>query len=127
MELIAIHLHTFNCMLCVVYVPPSITLQPFQNVLSFLATMVASGSVLIMGDFNRPDINWLSLTSSSLLSDIFCDFVFDNSLTQLVQEPTHSKNNCLDLVLSNFPENVGPIDISQDSLIHAVRSLHALF
>ena len=81
--------------------------------------MATSGPVLIMGDFNRPDINWLSLTSSSLLSNIFCDFVFDNNLSQLVQEPTHSKNNCLDLILSNSPDNVGPIDIAQNSLIQS--------
>ncbi len=75
LELIAIHLQDF---ICVVYIPPSIEEQPFLNTLSFLKNLVTSGPILIMGDFNRPDINWLSLTSSSTLSDIFCDFVFDN-------------------------------------------------
>ncbi len=57
LELIAIHLHDFNCTLCVVYFPPSIAQQPFLNTLSFLENLIAYGSVLIVGDFNRPDIN----------------------------------------------------------------------
>ena len=58
LELIAIDLHNFNCTLRVVYVPPAIILQDFTNILSFLEELTSSGSVLIMGDFNRPDFNW---------------------------------------------------------------------
>ncbi len=57
LEIIAIYLYNLNCSLCVVYAPPSINMQPFLNVLSFLEVVVKSGSVMITGDFNRPDIN----------------------------------------------------------------------
>ena len=72
-----------------------------------------------MGDFNFPDINWSALIGSSHLSNMFCDFAFDCNLIQLVNSPTHSMGNCLDLVLTNSPESVGHIDISSHPLIQS--------
>ena len=58
--------------------------------------------------------NWsLLLSGNSASSNLFCDFVFDCNLTQLVTGPTHSKGNCLDLVLSNTPEAVNTVNASQ--------------
>ena len=95
----------------------------FQNILNFLEHFAATGSVLITGDFNLPDINWSTLTSSSSLSHLFCEFVFDNNLTQLVEGPTHCKGNCLDLVLTNSPDIVSPIDSTR---IFSIESDHFL-
>ena len=78
-----------------------------------------TNSILIVGDFNIPDINWSTLTSSAVHSDCFCEFVFDCNLTQLVDGSTHCKGNCLDLILSNTPDSVGPISISPHSLIQS--------
>ena len=50
---------------------------------------------------------------------MFCDFAFDCNLVQLVNSPTHSMGNCLDLVLTNSPESVGHIDISSHPLIQS--------
>ena len=47
------------------------------------------------------------------MSNLFCDFVFDCDLTQLVA-PTHNKGNCHDLVLSSSPEAVGLISVSSN-------------
>ena len=114
MELVAIQLLDLNLFVCVVYVPPSIDLSLF-----FLESIVKTNSILIVGDFNLPDINWPTLTSSAVHSDCFCEFVFDCNLTQLVDGSTHCKGNCLDLILSNTPDSVGPISISPHSLIQS--------
>ena len=121
MELVTILLLNLNLFVCVVYVPPSIDLSLFKNILCFLESLAITNSILIMGDFNLPDINWSTLTSSSssVHSDYFCEFVFDCYLTQLVDGPTHCKGNCLDLILSNTPDSVGPISISSHSLIQS--------
>lgn len=64
-----------------------------------------------MGDFNFPDINWFTLSGSSTPSSIFCDFLFDHNLHQLVTSPTHSKGNILDLVITNHPDIITNISI----------------
>ena len=74
---------------------------------------------MLVGDFNLPDINWSSLSSHSTLSDDFCEFVFDCNLSQLVEEPTHIKGNCLDLILTNIPGNIGPIQIQKTSIVQS--------
>ena len=57
-----------------------------------------------MGDFNLPDINWNTLSSTSQLSNVFCDLVFKLNLSQLVDMPTHNQGNILDLIFTNDEE-----------------------
>ncbi len=38
--------------------------------------------------------------------NLFCDFVFESTFSQLVTVPTHCKGNCLDLVLTNSPDEI---------------------
>ena len=47
-----------------------------------------------------PDINWSSLCGNSLYSTSLCDFVFDYNLSQVIQIPTHTGGNILDIVLT---------------------------
>ena len=68
--------------------------------------MALSNPVLILGDFNLPEINWSTLSGNSAASDNFCEFIFDSNLTQLVDTPTHTCGNMLDLVLTNCPEQI---------------------
>ena len=54
-----------------------------------------------MGDFNLPDINWVSQSAPvTNCQDKFLDCFNSNGLTQYVLEPTRG-NNILDLVFSN--------------------------
>ena len=55
--------------------------------------------VIVMGDFNLPDINWATLTGSTAISNAFCDLVFELNFAQLVSQSTHSHGNILDLVI----------------------------
>ena len=62
--------------------------------------------MIILGDFNFPSINWQTLLGTSEASSLFCDFVYNNNLDQLVTEPTHVKGNILDLILSVYSRNI---------------------
>ena len=55
--------------------------------------------VLIMGDFNFPNINWETLDSDTNSSQ-FRDLILDNYLHQHVKEPTRN-NNILDLIITS--------------------------
>ena len=57
---------------------------------------------MILGDFNSPDIDWLTFSSATAKSELLCDFTLDNNLVQLIQEPTHVHGNILDLIFSNY-------------------------
>ena len=57
--------------------------------------------VVILGGFNALDIDWLTFSSETAKSELLCDFLFDNNLLQLIQEPTHALGNILDLVITD--------------------------
>ena len=73
---------------------------------------LSSNDLILTGDFNLPDINWSSLTSSTQASSLFSDFVYAKNLTQLVHDTTHIRGGTLDLVLSSCE------DLVQRVLVH---------
>ena len=85
-----------NChiSLCTVYVPPNSADGYHKCLLSYLHSRTET--VIIVGDFNMPDICWSTGTSTS-----FCDFMYKMNLTQLVMDSNHVKGNILDLVTTN--------------------------
>ena len=70
--------------------------------------------VIIGGDFNLPDINWIDMTSVSsgryrAKSDALLSVMNSSGLEQLVSVPTRISDNCrsiLDLVITNVPQLV---------------------
>ena len=70
-----------------------------------------SDPVIIVGDFNCPDINWDLLDYSQPLSSSLCDLVFQFQLSQLVNNPTHLKSNVLDLILTNTEHIINDITV----------------
>ena len=52
------------------------------------------------------------LSTSTSISYLFCDFLFNNKLSHLVKEPTHIKGNILDVVLTNSDNNISNISVS---------------
>jgi len=68
--------------------------------------------VLVLGDFNLPDIDWQTLTlnptTHKTMHQTFIYFVCANNLEQLVNFPTHVKGNILDLVLTNMDHLTHP-------------------
>lgn len=79
------------------------------------------------GDFNLPDVQWDTLSSTSLTSCAFCDFVFDHSLTQLINHPTHVQGNILDLVLSSSIDCVASLTVANDNNLIATDHFTVTF
>ena len=88
-------------LISVVYIPPSSNPGYCFDLLHYLDSVAAHPRSVIVGDFNLPDISWSTLTGHSPVSNALCDLVFRHNLLQLVDFPTHSKGNILDLVFVN--------------------------
>ena len=85
--------------LCLIYNPPNASDKYHQQLLEFLHSLSSySCSVILMDDFNIPDVNWSTLTESNHFSNQFCDANFDLNLTQIIDLPIHVHGNILDLV-----------------------------
>ena len=70
--------------LCVVDIPPNP--QPyFQEIVDHICGTVESCRVILLGDFNLPDINLQILLARNSLSQSFCEFVCDHGLVQIYQ------------------------------------------
>ena len=68
--------------------------------------------VIIMGDFNLPDIEWSTLSASSKTGIKFVDCIQDSFLVQHVNENTRCKN-ILDLVLSSESSMIENLTIGE--------------
>ena len=92
----------YDLVFCCIYVPPESSLSYISSLVHFLTDLSSSFSkIIIVSDFNFPDIDWFTLVGTSISSNCFCNFVYDCNLTQHVYEPTHVKGNVLDLVLTS--------------------------
>jgi len=56
--------------------------------------------IVIMGDFNTPDINWSTLSANSQFSYKICDLIHQHNCTQLVEYSAHIHGNILDLIIT---------------------------
>ena len=73
---------------CVTYVPPNSTADYYDSLFNFLLHLHhISDKIIIIGDFNFPDIDWDLLSGSSPASNQFCDLVFQTG--QSTHRPTH--------------------------------------
>jgi len=97
LEIITVSFDTIT--FCIVYLPPSSLLVQNFNYLKELYSTISS--VINLGDINLPDMNWETLSGGSQVSNIFCDLVFDNNLTQLIKDPAHVGGKILDVIPSN--------------------------
>ena len=56
--------------------------------------------LVIVGDFNLPDVNWETYLGSSEYSQTILNYLDSHNLIQNVMEPTHRSGNILDLVFA---------------------------
>jgi len=90
-----------------VYAPPNATIKYHTDLTNYLTTITSqSDPVIIFVDFNKPDINWFTLTGSSIASNNFCEVIFQSNLDQIVTFPTHKHGNVLDLILTDSAESI---------------------
>ena len=114
--------------LCCIYIPPCTDDLQLTEVIKHFSTLINSyprNSLVLVGDFNLPDINWDTLTASSTASRTFCDFIYDNALLQVVDTSTHSKGNILDLIITNSEDSIR--DLVIHSCGHRIISDHFTF
>ena len=77
-----------------------------------ITSLPSSQDVIILGDFNCPDINWSTLNANTTFSTALCNHLYTLNYFQLVTEPTHRQGNTLDLILTNAPHRI------QNVLVH---------
>ncbi len=83
-----------NSIVCAVYCPPNVGTDYFTQLTVYLGGLVQSNrNILILGDFNLPDVCWATLTGSSQSAHLFCEFLFRYNLTQMISSPTHVHGN----------------------------------
>jgi ribonuclease P/MRP protein subunit RPP40 len=76
-----------------------------------LINSISKYRVVVMGDFNLPELDWGNLDNLDL-HDPFVDCLLNNFLLQLVDEPTRG-NNYLDLVLSSEENMVQNLSVGE--------------
>jgi len=112
-EIITVLISTSNpFIISVVYIPPNSSDAYHEMLHNYLTSLVIEPSpIILLGDFNLPDVEWATYSGSSLRSNQFCDLLFQLNLSQLVNEPTHNKGNILDLIITNNDDIVYNVHI----------------
>ena len=123
---VVVHLTQHSVKLCLIYNPPNSDKLYEQKLISFLYLISCNQmtcNIVILGDFNAPDIDWLTLSADSGFSIQLCDLIFQYNLTQVITSSTHEHSNILDLVITNNEEIISDISIhSKNELL--IKSDH---
>lgn len=109
----------------VLYIAPQSSSDYYNEFFDYIISLANSSlPVIIMGDFNLPDINWSTLTASTITSNQFCEIIFKANLVQLVDQPTHILGNILDLVLTNTDDTIQSLTIQDNNNLTSLHSDH---
>ena len=100
----------------VVYRPPSYTTAENEELARVLQEVVSGKEIIILGDFNLPNIEWASqeipFSHVPPLESMFLEVFTFYGLVQWVSEPTFpSSGNILDLLLTTEKDRVGKVDV----------------
>ncbi|PKU45859.1 rna-directed dna polymerase from mobile element jockey-like [Limosa lapponica baueri] len=99
-----------DIMVGVYYRPPNQDVEVDETFYQQLEQLLQSLALVLVGDFNFPDICWKYNTAEREQSRRFLECVEDNFLTQLVSEPTR-ESALLDLLLVNREGFVGDVKV----------------
>ena len=116
--------------ICCAYVPPSSSAQVYTAIVDSLLSLPSDSHLILLGDFNAPDVCWSTMFASSPSSAAFCDSLYNLNLIQLVNSPTHKMGNTLDLVFSNQPDLVSLLKLDSScvgSSDHFLITFHVPF
>ena len=78
-------------LLICLYIPPNCTSEHQQETLHAISN-IQDVRTIILGDFNTPDINWLTLCGGSPFSHNLCNTLHHLNYLQLVDTPTQVGN-----------------------------------
>ncbi|KAL8575399.1 hypothetical protein ACOMHN_000015 [Nucella lapillus] len=94
------------------YRPPNRTDQKYMDdtkaEMNKLKRKTGRNILTVAGDFNSPDIDWQTLTTTnkrypSRVNQTYLDIVVDNDLEQMVDFPTRKDKTTLDIILTSHP------------------------
>ncbi|GAB0205472.1 mitochondrial enolase superfamily member 1 [Grus japonensis] len=94
----------------VCYRPPDQGDQADEALYRQIGAASRSQALVLMGDFNHPDICWRDNTAEHKQSRKFLECVDDNFLLQVIEEPTR-RGAMLDLILTNKEGLVGDVKL----------------
>ena len=110
--------------LCLVYLPPQASANEVQSLINFLSNLISTQNVILLGDFNFPNIDWSSLSSPNGPSHLFTEFAFRANLSQHITTPTHIGGNILDLLFSQSPDSVINVQVHNSQPLSNFSSDH---
>lgn len=125
-----------NIIICCYYRPniSMLNMAALRNVVEHITNKYHHHSIILVGDFNLPEIDWETrkLKYGAKFKSVHLDFLtmlFENRMQQLVTQPTHIHGNILDLICTNNTALVTDIDIispglSDHYIITAVLTCH---
>ena len=133
-------LETISTIIMNVYRPPKATLNSFSTLLQHAQEFLDENlknkhyDINIMGDFNFPNIDWVSSTCTPSQGreqyesgEAFLSFIDHNMLIQVVDKPTRN-GNILDLFLTNNDRIIRSIDVHKTKLSdHDLVSVNLLY
>ena len=115
-----------NIIIAGVYRPPNSTEISFENSMSTINNFIGTydnPEVIMMGDFNFPQYNWKTgtmktgkPTSENNCANMLVDFMNNNLMTQVVEEPTRSDKSILDLIFTNNHQSVHSVTVEKTEL-----------
>ena len=110
------HLLDFNLFVVVIYRPPSYTHTDNVQLVQFLENFCLAKEVLILGDFNLPDIPWhrsdAMINNYPPLCNLFMECFISLSFNQWMTSPTFlPSGNILDLILTSENDRVGDVKV----------------
>jgi len=97
-------------------VPPNASKYYHLALHCYLKSITSKDYLEVLGDFNFPGIDWVTLSGVCKHDEEFCDVIYDCGLSQLVYEPTYSLGNILDLVLTSDPNLIARVEVCRAAL-----------
>ena len=103
-----------SIVICTCYRVGTLGLPNHDVIVSYIRKLVSKKSppkIYVIGDFNLPHTDWLSSSSTVSIEQSFIDSFSDLSLSQLIMSPTHKSGNTLDILLSNYDNTIGNLNV----------------
>ena len=79
-EIITINLCELDLTMCALYIPLNASTEYHTNLYDYLSSLCSLKNIMILGDFNSPDIDWLTFSSATAKSELLCDFTLEQQL-----------------------------------------------
>ena len=103
-ELLIVRLHDPSLIIVLIYRPPSCSTENFDDIINQVYQFTYSlatplPNIIMLGDFNLPDVNWAAPNINCHNVDKLTDLADHLFINQQVEHPTR-KSNILDLIFS---------------------------